>query len=291
LNVDNLAVTFDEIFFRMKFFFVIGTVFFCFPLFGQYYYNDLLANNQSNRQYQLLRSNKIRYVKVTSFDADNKQSTGFSLSQKFSPDYKKLITTSALDSNEASILTTSYENNKVTATSTIIKGIETKTEYLYDEKGLLQKIISSSIDTALNSNAAEQHIWFYTAKNQPDYMLKIKNGNDTTRVEFINDEHGNVVEEHWKKRNLSLETYYYYYNENNLLTDIVRFNKRAQRLLPDFLFEYDDQGRVVQMKQVPAGSSNYLIWKYVYNAAGLKQEEICQDKQKLLVGRIEYSYQ
>ena len=77
----------------MKFFFVIGSVFFCFPLFGQYYYNDLLANNQSNRQYQLLRSNRIRYVKVTSFDADNKQSTGFSLSQKFSPDYKKLITT------------------------------------------------------------------------------------------------------------------------------------------------------------------------------------------------------
>lgn len=275
----------------MKFLFAIGSLVCYSSLFGQYYYNDILANKQSNKQYQLLLSNKIRSVEVTSFDADNKPSAGFSLKQQFSSDYKKLITTSALDSNAASTLTTSYESNKVAATSTITKGIETKTEYLYDDKGRLQKINSSSTDTSLNNNASEQHLWFYNAKSQPDYMLKIKNGNDTTRIEFINDEHGNLVEEHWKKRSLSLETYYYYYNDNNLLTDIVRFNKRVQKLLPDFLFEYDDQGRVIQMKQVPAGSSNYLIWKYMYNNKGLKQEEICQDKQRQLVGRIAYSYQ
>ncbi len=228
---------------------------------------------------------------MTSFDADNKSSSGFSLVQEFSSDHKKLITTSALDSNEATILTTTYENNKVAATSTITKGIETKTEYRYDEKGQLQKISSSSTDTSFNNHASELHLWFYNAKNQPDYMLKIKNGNDTTRIEFINDEHGNLVEEHWKKKSISQETYYYYYNENNLLTDIVRFNKRVQKLLPDFLFEYDDQGRIIQMKQVPAGNSNYLTWKYIYNTKGLKQEEICQDKQKQLVGRIEYTYQ
>ena len=275
----------------MKFLFVISSLVSSSSVFSQYYYNDILANYQSNKQYQLLVSNKIRSVKVSSFDADNKPSEGFSLAQKFSSDNKKLITTSALDSNAASILTTSYENNRVASTSTITKGIETKTEYLYDENERLQKINSSSTDTSLNNHAAELHLWFYNAKNQPDYMLKIKNSNDTTRIEFINDEHGNLVEEHWKKKSLSLETYYYYYNADNLLTDIVRFNKRVQKLLPDFLFEYDDQGRVIQMKQVPAGNSNYLIWKYIYNAKGLKQEEICLDKQKQLVGRIEYNYQ
>lgn len=269
----------------MKFLSVTISIFFFSSSFSQYYYNDIIANNQSNRQYQLLKSNKIKKVTINSFDADNQPLQGLSLTQEFAPDYSELST---IDSS--STLNTFYENNKVKRTSTTVKDIETITDYSYDDKGRLHSISSTSTDTALKSDAAEKHIWEYNSNDHPDYMLKIKNNTDTTRIELICDPQGNVIEEHWKKNNLSLETYYYYYNDKNLLTDIVRFNKRAQKLLPDFLFEYDANNRVSQMIQVPAGNSNYLVWHYSYNENGLKQQEICDDKQKQVVGKVVYSY-
>lgn len=263
----------------------------CSSSFSQYYYNDIIANEQSNKQYQLLKSNKIKNIKVNSYDADNQASQGFLLDQEFTPDYRKLITTSATATGAVSSLTTFYENNKVKRTDEITKGVQTKSEYVYDDKARIQSITSTSTDTALKSNSVEAHIWFYNANNQPVQMLKIKNNTDTMRIEMLLDEHGNVIEEHWKRRTINLETYYYYYNDKNQLTDIVRFNKRVQKLLPDFLFEYDTNGRINQMIQVPAGSSNYTIWQYTYNDKGLRQQEICSNKQKQLVGKVVYSYQ
>ena len=121
-------------------------------------------------------------------------------------------------------------------------------------------------------------------------MLLIKNGTDTTVIEFIKDENSLIAEEHWKKNGTVTEKYFYYYSEQGLLSDIVRFNSKAQRLLPDFLFEYDNTGTLTQFIQIPEGSDNYLIWKYIYSTNGLKQKEVCFNKQKQPVGRIEYKY-
>ncbi len=270
----------------MKLLFLVIAILFITPLFSQYYYNDIIANYQSNQQYQLLKSNKVKKVSVNSFDADNTVLQGLSLTQEFTSDYSALST---IDST--STVNTFYENNKVKHISSITKGIETMTDYLYDNKGKLHIINSTSTDTALKTDATEMHIWEYNATGGPDYMLKIKNKTDTARIELICDAEGNVIEEHWKKKNISLETYYYYYNDKKLLTDIVRFNKRAQKLLPDFLFEYDDtNNRVKQMVQVPTGTSNYLVWNYSYNEKGLRIQEICLNKQKQVVGKVVYTY-
>jgi hypothetical protein len=75
------------------------------------------------------------------------------------------------------------------------------------------------------------------------------------------------------------------------LTDIVRYNAKAQRLLPDFLFEYDNNGTLVKFTQIPQGSADYLVWQYEYLPNGLKQKELCFNKQKEPVGTIVYSYQ
>ena len=275
----------------MKNLLLLICVFTCTSSFSQYYYNDIIANEQSNKRYQLLKSNKIKNITVNSYDAENQASQGFSLSQEFTPDYRKLITKSTTASGSVSLLTSFYENNKVKRSDEITKGVETKSEYVYNDKALLQSITSTSTDTALKSKSIEAHVWIYNEKGQPTLMLKIKNNTDTIRIEMVLDDHGNVIEEHWKRKTVSLENYYYYYNDKNQLTDIVRFNKRAQKLLPDFLFEYDAAGRLSQMIQVPAGSSNYTIWKYTYDDKGLKQEEICSDRQKQLMGKIVYSYQ
>jgi hypothetical protein len=45
------------------------------------------------------------------------------------------------------------------------------------------------------------------------------------------------------------------------------------------------------MTQVAMSTANYLIWQYTYNDKGLKLKEIGFDKQKNLIGRIEYTYE
>ena len=89
----------------------------------------------------------------------------------------------------------------------------------------------------------------------------------------------------------SRDKIYYYYDSSNRLTDVVRYNDRAKKLLPDYIFEYDGNNQLTQMINVQQGSSDYLTWRYNYNEKGLKIRELCYDKQKQLLGRIEYEYE
>ena len=120
-------------------------------------------------------------------------------------------------------------------------------------------------------------------------MLRIKDKTDTTVVTFTYDA-GNVAQETWMRKGHVAETYYYYYNTKNQLTDIVRFNIRVRKMLPDFLYEYDEQDRISQMMQVPNGSTDYMVWKYTYNSNNLKEKELLYNKQQQLVGSVEYHY-
>lgn len=259
--------------------------------FGQYYFNDVVSAQFSNEQYKLLRSNKIHKVKATSFEADNSVTEGFLVEEEISLDGKRIIQTSSLSGGKTSVVNRFYELNKLKRTQTLFNGIETKTEYTYSDKGAIQKILITTTDTAMKATTVEAHEWMYNEAGQPISMLKIKNRTDTTLIELLKDENGLVIEEHWKRKNRNLETYYYYYDSKNLLTDIVRFNARLKKLLPDFQYEYDTNGQVSQMTQVSMSSSSYIIWKYTYNEKGLKQKEVGYDKERRLVGRIEYTYE
>lgn len=256
---------------------------------GQFYFNDILANEQSNKLYTLLKYQKVKKISVKNFNADNQSSEGFALEQAFDDNWNTMTTTSSTIAGNASTLITTYKNNRVAATQETNKGISIKSKYEYDEKGRLLSIASVTTDTAYKYQASEKHIWVYT-NDRPSIMYKIKNGADTTIIELVKDDKNNIAEEHWKYKGKELEVYYYYYNDQNKLTDVVRFNQRAKRLLPDFTFEYNDTGNLTQMTQIPANSSNYMVWQYRYNPNGLKQSELCYNKQKELVGRVEYIY-
>jgi hypothetical protein len=159
------------------------------------------------------------------------------------------------------------------------------------KKGLIQKITLTTTDTAMKSTLTEVHEWTYNEAGQPQSMLKIKNRTDTTVIELIKDEQGLIVEERWKRKNRVVETYYYYYDTNKQLTDIVRYNTRLKKLLPDFQYEYDANGRVNKMTQLAMNTNSYFIWQYVYNEKGLKQKEVGFDKDRRMIGRIEYTYE
>ncbi|MDE3235911.1 MAG: hypothetical protein KGO81_08160 [Bacteroidota bacterium] len=274
----------------MKGFFSLTALVFCIAGKAQFYYNDIIATNISNHHYSLIKLNKIKKVQVITYDANNQPEDNFSLEQEFSNNWGKMSTTSTTATGATSVIVNRYENDKVQQSTEIGKGVETVTKYTYDDKGRTQSISSTTKDTSLQYQSSEVHEWLYNDANQPSLMLKIKNNSDTTRIEFIYDEKGNVAEEHWKRKGVEQETYYYYYNNGGFITDIVRFNKRVQKLLPDFLFEYDNGNKLTQQTQVPAGSSNYVVWKYDYNEMGLKQTETCYSKTNEMIGKVVYNY-
>lgn len=274
----------------MRFFSVLIIV--CFYSFanGQYYYNDIVANTLSNQQFKLIKQARIKTIKAISYEPSGEVTQGFNIEQAISPDFRKAVTTTSLQDNSSSTLTVTYENNRVKKSVDINHKVETSNTFTYNEKGLPITITSNTTDTAVKLTSNEVHIWYYNANNIPASLLKIKNKVDTTFIEFVYDDKGNIGEERWKRKGRVFETYYYYYNDKNQVTDIVRFNTRAKQMLPDFLYEYDDKGRISKMTQVTNGGSNYLVWTYTYNDKGLKETEVCYNKQKQLVGRIEYGY-
>lgn len=274
----------------MRFFPVFIFVCFCSIADGQYYYNDIVANTLSNQQFKLIKQARIKTIKAISYEPTGEVTEGFSILQEISPDFRKTVTTTSLQDNSKSILTITYENNKVKKSVDATHKVETINTFTYNEKGLPATITSNTNDTAVQINSNEAHIWSYNANNIPTSLIKIKNKVDTTFIEFLYDEKGNIGEERWKKKGKVFETYYYYYNDKNQITDIVRFNIRAKQLLPDFLYEYDDKGRINKMTQITNGGNNYLVWTYTYNDKGLKESEVCYNKQKQLVGKIEYGY-
>ena len=273
--------------------FLLALVSFCFiHADAQYYYKDIHGTRESADLVKTYQVNKVSRVVLTSFDGNNQKSADFYVEQVFTPSTQVLKTTTRSDMGSESILLSYIDGN-----GRIIKTVDSNniltsyTEYAYNDAGQLLSVSSSSVDSAKHSNEKEQHLWQWE-NNKPVRMLRIKNRIDTTYVSFKLDEDGNISEEQETRRGVRSEPVYYYYNENNQLTDIVRFNKKAKRLLPEYMFEYSEDNRVIQKITVPANSFDYLIWRYQYNQQGLKTKEAIyskDDKRKQL-GRIEYQY-
>lgn len=256
---------------------------------AQYYYNDIIGAGQTNAQYLSFKNNHVKEISASSFESDNKPADGFELTQTLTADYKKISTAATYPSAGTSITTHYYNGSQLVRTEDSTARVATRSIYTYNVQQQIAQLSTTTSDAFMNSSLEEAHIWSYQSNGTPSGMLKIKDGQDTTFVSFIYDEAGNISEERWTRKGVLLETWYYYYNDKKQLSDIVRFNDRAKRLLPDYLFEYDETGRVAQMTQI-RGNSNYIIWKYVYNAQGLKVRDLAYNKQKQMVGRIEYSY-
>lgn len=257
---------------------------------GQYYFNDLLATAQSQAQYQLLRANKVKKITAISFEEDGSANEKFLLEQELTMDGKKLSTKSGIQSGKTSTVTSFFELSKLKRTLSNSNGIDNKMEYFYDHTGKLIKLSLTSGDTAVKYSTQEYRDWIYGANGLPASIVKVKNKIDSSVAKIVIDEEGNVAEEQWSRKNTPLETYYYYYDQQHRLTDIVRYNQKLKKLVPDYVFEYDAKGKLAQMTQL-SGSGQYFTWQYEYNEKGLKWKETCRDNERKLVGKIEYKYE
>jgi hypothetical protein len=263
----------------------------CFLTRAQYYYKDIILNRDANTRWKEYHDHKVKSVKILSFEADNQPTDGFTCEQTVSSDYAEISTHTRSALTSESLLVSHYDLHgllkETIDTSDRFQGI---TLYQYDVSGHIESITNTSQARASQTQDIEKHLWQYDESGKPVGMLKIKNEKDTTYVHFVSDEKGNIVEEHATRNSINLQVIYYYYDDNRHLTDIVRFNPKAQRLLPDFIFEYDTDGRLHSMLTVPEDNNGYQKWIYEYDDQGLRWRESCFSKQKTLLGRIEYQY-
>ena len=267
---------------------VVAWFFVSCSVLGQYYYKDIVTTQQVNHTYLSYKTNKITTVKLNSFQGNIPVTEGFACEQKVSISQVTTYTKTA-DAGE-SFLIASY-NSKALLIKTVDSSVETisTTLYTYDSEDRILQIRNETHARDQSSRTVEAHNWLYNSAGKPVQMIRIRNNKDSVIINFTIDEKNNVAEETISK-GMPREKIFYYYDDQNRLTDIVRYNDKARRLLPDYIFEYEENGELATMMVVSDGSSDYLKWYYKYDEAGLKAVEFCYNKKKELQGKIEYNY-
>lgn len=259
--------------------------------YSQSYYKDLVLTGELAKKRALYQSNKVKSVRINSYDYQDQPIEGFSCSQSIGANYTEIKTVTKDPLTGSSESVNSFDpNGRLTRSVDTSEGNKTVTTYGYNTAGKLSVVTSQSYSPGQWSNR-EQHFLYYDAGGRPKKMTKIKNSTDTTDVEFVLDDKGNVIEEKSRIRGILQTSIFYYYDLENRLTDIVRYSTRAKRMLPDYIFEYNEQGQLRTMLTPMQNMGDYQKWYYTYDEKGLKQKDECYSKSRALLGRIEYQYQ
>ena len=270
---------------------VVFIIFYSISLHAQYYYQDIVGTRELNQMIQLYLKNNVRTVEAAGFDGEGVQNSDFSETHQFFPNLDLLKISTR---NKTDISKEFYRFNAkgllVTITDSA-SSLVSKTSYDYDDRGnpvSIANVVNDANDSVYES---EVHQWFYNTDGKPVRMFRIVNTTDTTDVRFTLDSKGNVIDELPFVHKISREKIYYYYDDKNRLTDIVRFNTKAGRLLPDYMFEYSANNELAQkITTLSAAGTGYLIWRYAYDDKGLKTTEASFNRNKELTGKIKYSY-
>lgn len=260
---------------------------------AQYYLQQIIVAERAAENFALLKKLNIKKVTATSFDADGSISANFSLRQELDPKQNTLTTFAQSDFTGTSVMTAHYnDKGKVVMVIDSSSSIVNRSVYHYNEKGQLTKLEMKSADSMQTYAIEEVNIFAYNTNGNATGMTRIKNRTDTTRIVFVLLETGKPAAEQWWQNNRRTETWFYYYNDAGRLTDVARENAKAGKILPDYLFEFDEKGRLIQQTTVLGTvGGNYRIWRYVYDGRGLKIKEGIFNKQQQLEGSIEYQYQ
>lgn len=256
---------------------------------SQYYYNDIVTNQQTRDNFQLLKKNAIKRIHVSSQDPDETPTQGFSIDQKIEGNEVTTFTKATYTSTSV-LVSTHGKFGWVVGTVDSTDASVATTTFTYNDAFQLIHLVSATHENGAKSILyAEEKTYTYTG-TLPSTMQLIKNKKDTTNIKFVTEEHGLVGEERWYKKGRLTNTYYYYYDAQNRLTDIARFNWTAKKILPDYTFEYSPQGKLITMKAYEPSSQYYRTWQYAYEERGLKTSETVHNKYRQLEGKVIYGY-
>ncbi|MEO5782666.1 MAG: hypothetical protein ABIQ07_05305 [Ginsengibacter sp.] len=258
---------------------------------AQFFYKDIWTNQQQVKEFSILKNENIRTVAVKSFEDDGEPSEDFFCERKIDKNFTRSETVTRSIITQQSLLVSYYnERGWITKTVDSTQTSLAKVEYDYDNKGHIILVTSFVKANDENGGITETHQYIYNAGGKPEKMIRKKNNRDLSTVNFTVDDKGNIIDEEEISRGVKGRKYLYYYDDKNRLTDVVHYNERAKRLLPDYMYEYNPSGQIKQMTTTEDNISNYYIWKYTYNDQRLRDTEKCYSKERRLLGSIQYQY-
>jgi len=295
---------------RMKTILLVFSFFYSFAVQAQYYYKSIIVTLQTNRQIKAYLTNKLRTLSVSGTDQRGAKTNDFSEFQEVKEN-GSILKVSSFNNLKKTVIYSKFDSEaRLIRTTDSTTAIGSVTTYEYDANGRITRVQNTTKDSANDFNQTETHLWIYNAAGKPQKMWRLINNSDSLEIRFTPDESGNPGDERVYKKGVEASQYYsyyddnnqlkfvqtgaifYYYDDQNRLTDVVRFNLKARRLLPDFMFEYDEKDRVIQKITTTASlqMGGYLIWRYIFDEKGLKTKEALFNKDKQLTGKMEYSY-
>jgi hypothetical protein len=280
----------------MKRFFLILSLTMAFLLTNQqssaqFYYKDLIIHQGNLQQYQLHKNNRVQSIRINSFEGNGDKAEGFNFNQQYNATWSQFKTIAEIENSGRNVVINSYNSQGLLyRTTDSSNGNYTVYEYGYDSLSRLIQIQNYTLAIRDKNRSSEIHNWFYDLQGKPEKMERIRDKTDTMIYVFTKDSLGNIIEEQGFHKKVPGEKTYYYYDAGKKLTDIVRYNKKSAKLIPDYMFDYDEKGMLMQMVNIPEGGGQSFTWIYKYNEQGLKEEESCYLAQKKLAGRMAYQY-
>jgi hypothetical protein len=259
---------------------------------AQYYYKDIISHAQNQAKFSRYKKWKVSSVSVTSYEPSGERSEGFQFNQQINNSFTQAKTSMEIQFTGRMSLT-NYYNAAGQLYRTTDSGYQTYTvfEYGYDSLQRLVSIVQQAQAIGDRTKTTETHRWIYDPKGLLQKMIRIKGEADSSIIELVTDEAGRVIEEFAVVNGKPGDKTYYYYDNLGRMTDIVRYNERAGKLLPDYMFDYYDNGLPKQMVTVESGSLVQITWIYLYDEKELVTEEKFYNAQKKLAGRMAYQYQ
>lgn len=275
----------------MKFLFLITTAFISFQATAQYYYNDIIGTAEINRQMKNFRANKVKMVTAVGVDQYGAKNTNFNEMQEVKENGTVLKTSTRNNTQVSTYYNRFDAQGRLISITDSSAGLINVITYQYDTESRIKLIQNTTSDPVNDFNQTEAHHWTYDVAGIPSKMWRTINNTDSLEIRFFPDENGLPGDEKTFRKEIETGAVYYYYDESKRLTDIVRYNSKLKKLMPDMMFEYDEQNRVIQkITTTPSLNVTYLIWRYIFDGKGLKTKEALFNNDKQLTGKIEYSY-
>jgi hypothetical protein len=257
---------------------------------AQFYYQDIITHQRNLQQYQLQKNNRVQAITISSIENNGEISEGFRFNQQYNASWSQLKTVAELVNSGRNVVVNYYNSQGLLyRTTDSSNGTYSVYEYTYDSLTRLIQIQNNTLAIEGKNKSSETHNWYYDQQGIAAKMERIRDKSDTMIFIFTKDSTGKIIEEQGFHKGVAGEKTFYYYDSENKLTDIARYNTRAGKILPDYMFDYDQAGRISQMVSTQQGS-NATTWEYQYNEQGLKTSETCYLAQKKLAGRMAYQY-
>ncbi|HWR34206.1 MAG TPA: hypothetical protein VN451_11795, partial [Chitinophagaceae bacterium] len=264
---------------------------------AQYYYNDITGTEEINRRMQLYLALKVKTVTAEGYTPEGSKATDFAEVQQVMENGKALRIVTNSNFNRSASYSQFNDNIRLVSIEDSSLGVHNKTTYEYDNEGRIVTVQNSIEAPDDEINQLEVHKWFYNTDGKPLKMWRTINGTDSLEIRFIPDEKGNPGEEVSYRHAVETGHIYYYFDDGGSITDIVRYNEKIKKLVPDNMLTYDENGRVIQIITSTPGDKygritwvGYQIWRYIYNEKGLKTTEALFNNKQELSGRIKYTY-